>query len=61
MDRRSFISRITVSSGGLALACSSLGKRAGAYAHAENSEDLRAPGYGEIFPTAAKKMAKVAK
>src|SRR5687768_7623663 len=59
MDRRSFISRITVSSGGLALACSGLAKRAGAFADTGSLAHLRAAGYGEIVPTAAKNTGDV--
>lgn len=54
MDRRSFISRLAVSSGSLALACSSLSKRAEVFAEKGNLQELRAPGYGELFPTATK-------
>ena len=59
MDRRSFISRLTVSSGGLALACSGLATRAQAFAETGNFEHLRSPGYGELFPTAAKNTGDV--
>lgn len=52
MDRRSFISRLAVSSGSLAIACSSLSKRAEVFAQNGNLQDLRAPGFGQLFPTA---------
>ncbi len=54
MDRRSFISRLTVSSTGLALACGSLSRRAQAFAEAGRFEDFRSVGYGDLFPTAAR-------
>src|SRR5687767_133993 len=59
MDRRSFISRLTVSSGGLALACSGLARRAEAFAENGSFERFLAPGYGELFPTAAKNTGDV--
>lgn len=54
MDRRSFISRLTITSSGLALACAGLGRRVEALTAADNLLDLRSAGYGELFPTAAK-------
>ena len=51
MDRRSFISNLTVSSGSLALACAGLGRRVQAFAAAENYAELRSPGYGELIAT----------
>ena len=54
MDRRSFLKDIAYFSGGLALAGSSLGKRATAMAVSSSLGDLRAYGYGDLVPTAAK-------
>lgn len=54
MDRRSFISRLAVSTGGLALACGGLGKRAETLAATGDLSRLRAYGYGELVPMAAK-------
>jgi secreted PhoX family phosphatase len=54
MDRRSFISKLAISSGGLALACGSLGRRAETFAANGDVGALLSPGYGELFPTAAK-------
>lgn len=53
MDRRTFIRDLAYFSGGLALAYSSLGNRV-AMANAAGPSGLRAFGYGEIVPTAAK-------
>ncbi|HUR97875.1 MAG TPA: alkaline phosphatase PhoX [Pyrinomonadaceae bacterium] len=54
MDRRSFISAIGISSGGLALACSGLSRRAETFAATGNFSSLRSHGYGELIPTASK-------
>lgn len=54
MNRRSFISNLSVFSGGLALACSSLGRRAEALAMTGDISKYRAAGYGELIKTAAK-------
>lgn len=59
MDRRSFISRLALSSSGLALACSGLGRRAETFAASRDLSDLRAAGYGELVPTAAKNTGEV--
>ncbi|HEX6126951.1 MAG TPA: alkaline phosphatase PhoX [Pyrinomonadaceae bacterium] len=59
MDRRSFISRLTVASGGLALACGSLSRRAETIAATGDVTQLRAVGYGELIPTAAKNTGEV--
>ncbi len=59
MDRRSFISTLTVASGGLAIACSSLGERAAAFANRGNFAELRAEGFGELIPTATKNTGEV--
>jgi uncharacterized protein len=59
MDRRSFISRLALSSSSLALACTGLGRRAETFAASEDLSDLRAPGYGELVPTAAKNTSEV--
>ena len=54
MDRRSFLRDLAYFSGGLALAYSSLGKRAAVLAQSVSPSALTAYGYGDIFPTAAK-------
>lgn len=54
MNRRSFISRLAVSSSSLALACGSLGRRAETFAAHGNLLELSAPGYGDLVPTATK-------
>ncbi len=54
MDRRSFISILGASSGGLALACSGLLRRAEAFAEKGDLAKLRSSGYGELLPTASK-------
>ncbi len=54
MDRRSFITNLTLTSGGLALACSGLGRRAEAAAVNGNLAALRSPGFGDLVPKAAK-------
>lgn len=54
MDRRSFISNLTLASGGLAIACNSLGERAAAFSNIGNIAALKAEGFGDLFPTAAK-------
>ncbi len=59
MDRRSFISTLTVAGGGLALACSALSRRAGVFAETGSFAHLRTEGYGDLFPTAAKNTGDV--
>ena len=54
MDRRSFISVLGVSSGGLALACSGLSRRAETLAATSDLSALRSVGYGELLPTTSK-------
>ncbi|MGH9948855.1 MAG: alkaline phosphatase PhoX [Pyrinomonadaceae bacterium] len=54
MDRRSFISNITVAGTGLALACGSLGRRAEVLANSGNLSSLRSEGFGDLIPTASK-------
>lgn len=54
MNRRSFISNFTLASGGLALACSGLGRRAETLAQTGDLSNLKAIGYGDLFPTASK-------
>lgn len=56
MDRRSFISNFGIFSGGLALACTSLSRRALAVG---GPAPLAAQGFGELFPTAAKNTGEV--
>ena len=54
MDRRSFISNIGVAAGSIALASSSLGRRAVALSETGALAQFRAFGYGELVPTASK-------
>lgn len=54
MDRRNFLYRLGLFSGGLALASRSLTCRAEALANAGNLSKLKAAGYGELIPAAAK-------
>ncbi|MGQ0543595.1 MAG: hypothetical protein ACT4O9_17405, partial [Blastocatellia bacterium] len=54
MNRRSFISKLGFASGGLAVACNSLGRRSLAFSNTGDLSSFRASGYGELFPTAAK-------
>jgi secreted PhoX family phosphatase len=59
MDRRSFISNLSLATGGIALACSSLSERATAYAHTGDFAALRAEGFGELTPTATKNTGEI--
>ena len=59
MDRRSFIAGLTASSTGIALACAGLGRRAETIAATGDTANLRAIGYGELVPTAAKNTGEV--
>ena len=60
MDRRTFISRLTVTSGALALASAGLGRRAEKIASLGiDATGVRAAGYGELVPTAAKNTGEV--
>ena len=54
MERREFIRDLALFSGGIALACSSLGNRAMAMAESSSPLPLRASGFGDLVPTAAK-------
>ena len=55
MDRRSFISNLTVSSAALALASTGLGRRAERIANlGADSTGIKAVGFGDLIPTAAK-------
>lgn len=54
MDRRSFIAKLGVTTGGIALACSSLGKRSDVLARTGNLTEYKAFGFGPIAPTASK-------
>lgn len=54
MDRRDFLYRLGLFSGGLALASSGLLKRAEVFAETGNLSEFKAAGYGELIPTAAK-------
>ena len=53
MDRRSFIANLGITTGGIALACSSLGKRADVFARTGSLTEYRAFGFGPIAPTAS--------
>ena len=54
MDRRSFISNLSIATGSIALASSSLGKRALALTETGPFAEFRAFGYGDLIPTASK-------
>jgi secreted PhoX family phosphatase len=59
MDRRSFISKIAYASGGLAIACGSLGRRSQVLAQTGDVAAMRAAGYGVLLPTPAKNTGEV--
>ncbi len=59
MDRRSFISNLACFSGGLALAGTSLGRRAIGLGADGELGALRAYGYGKLIPTAAKNTGEM--
>lgn len=54
MERREFIRDLALFTGGIAVACSSLGNRAMAMANAGSSSPLPVVGFGDLIPTAAK-------
>lgn len=54
MDRRSFLINLSAFSGSVALACSGLASRSAAFSKAGELSHLKAFGYGELIPTAAK-------
>jgi uncharacterized protein len=54
MDRRTFLSNLVYSTAGIAVASSIFSRREGALAQTSDIARLRAPGYGELVPTAAK-------
>jgi secreted PhoX family phosphatase len=54
MDRRSFLTNVTTFSGGLALACTGLARRAELFSGNGDISGLKAVGYGELVPTATK-------
>ena len=54
MDRRNFLQRLGLASGGLIVACSGLTRRAEVLAQTGNFSNLTASGYGELVPTAAR-------
>src|SRR5688572_655307 len=54
MDRRSFVSNMALAGGGIALASSSLGRRAQAFVKTGNLEAFRSHGYGGLIPIASK-------
>ncbi len=59
MDRRSFITNLSLFSGGFALAYGSFGKRAEAFALGKDLSEFRAAGYGELLPAPAKNTGEV--
>ncbi|MFN6962221.1 MAG: alkaline phosphatase PhoX [Pyrinomonadaceae bacterium] len=59
MDRRSFLTNLGCAAGSLAIACSGLGRRAEALVQTGDLSRLRAVGYGELSPTAAKNTGEV--
>jgi uncharacterized protein len=54
MNRRSFLANLTLFSGGLAVASSSLMRRSDIFAQTGDLSQFRAEGFGELIPTAAK-------
>lgn len=54
MDRRSFLKDLTYFGGSLAVACSSLGRRAQAFRQTGDPRSLQAVGFGDLIPTATK-------
>lgn len=54
MDRRNFLHRLGLASGGLIVACSGLSRRAEVLAQTGDFSNLRASGYGELFPAVTK-------
>jgi secreted PhoX family phosphatase len=54
MDRRSFISNLTTVSGGIALACTGLARRAELFSAGLEPSNVKAVGYGDLVPTATK-------
>jgi secreted PhoX family phosphatase len=54
MDRRSFLYRLGLTSGGLAFACIGLANRSRVMAQTGDLSRFRSYGYGELFPTPAK-------
>ncbi len=54
MNRRNFLYQLSLFSGGFALAGLGLTRRAEAFSEIGNLSDLKAAGYGELVPTAAK-------
>ena len=54
MDRRSFLKDLGYFTGSLAVACTSLGRRADAFGQTGDFSKLKTAGYGELVPTATK-------
>src|SRR4051812_36165795 len=54
MKRRDFLYQIGLYSGGLALACGSLTRRAEVFAQTGDLSKFKSAGYGELFPSATK-------
>lgn len=54
MDRRSFLYNISISAGGVGLVCAGLSTRAAVFSDTGSLSELRAYGYGELSPVAAK-------
>lgn len=59
MDRRPFISNLTLYSGGLAFACTGLARRSEVFASTGRLSNLKAAGYGELLPAAAKNTGEM--
>ena len=59
MDRRNFLYQLGLTSGGLALACTGLAQRAEAFSANGNLGKLKAIGFGELVPTAAKNTGEM--
>jgi uncharacterized protein len=59
MNRRNFLYQLGLTSGGLALACTGLTRRAEAFSANGNLTNLKAVGYGELVPTASKNTGEM--
>ena len=59
MDRRTFLASLVYSTAGIAVAGSILSSRDNAFAQTADLTKLRAPGFGELVPTAAKNTGEM--
>jgi uncharacterized protein len=59
MNRRNFLYQLGLTSGGLALACTGLARRAEMFSANGNLSKLKAVGFGELVPTAAKNTGEM--